>query len=197
MKKLLLNVLFVVGITAIVSGQKFANYENVGDDECVVYVYRLKSMVGGAVKWPVSSIKFNDKTGEFIKKQAVKYGKLNKLEYKAIRLKANTFYWISIGTIHTILFAGTKGSETAIRTKGVKNATATIKGEALTRTNSKSGFKISKGNFKTWSEAIKKEDSFGNLHVGNDLMKYGFEILKSNPNSDLYKELKGMKKAKK
>lgn len=196
MKHLLLNVLFMMVITTIVSGQKFTTYEDVGEDECVVYVYRLKSMVGGAVKWPVSTMRFNEESGKFMKGQAVEYGKLNKKEYKALRLKANTFYWIAIGEGHSVLFAGTKGSETIIQTKGVKSATTTIKGEALTRTNSESGFKITEGDFKTWSNAIKNVDSFTNLNLSNDLMEYGFQILKSNSNSDLYKELKNMKKSK-
>ncbi len=198
MKHLFSNLLFILVISTFAFGQRFSPCENIGEDECVVYVYRLRSIVGGAVKWPVTTKIFSEDSGKFIESQDFKHGKLNKKEYKAIRLKANTFYWLSIGNdFHSVLFAGTNGSETIIQTKGVKSETAAIKGEALIRTNSESGFKIRKGNFKSWSEAIKNVDSFSSLRVNDELTAYGFEILEANPESKLYEVLKSMSKAKK
>ena len=198
MKHLFSNLLFMLVITTLAYGQKFSPCEDIGENECVVYVYRLRSIVGGAVKWPVTTKIFSEDSGGFIKSQNFKHGKLNKKEYKAIRLKANTFYWLSIGKdFHSVLFAGTNGSETIIQTKGVKSKTAAIKGEALVRTNSESGFKIREGNFKSWSEATKDVDSFSSLSINDELTSYGFEILEANPESKLYEELKSMSKAKK
>lgn len=198
MKNLVLIVLLVLGISNLVCSQNFTHSNNIGDDECVVYLYRLKNVVGGSVKWPISSMKYNEDLGGFSKNQLVKYGKLGKLEYKTLRLKANTFYWLSVGEKNiVVLFSGTKGSETIIQAKGLKCATSTIKGEALVRTNSEKGFKLKNGDFNNWSKSIKDINSFTNLDIRNPLMEFGFEIQKANINSGLYKELKTMTKAKK
>lgn len=198
MKKYLLNLLLVFGASTILYGQDFKNCENIGEDECVIYLYRLKNMVGGSVKWPIYSMEYDVTLDGFSKNKKVGYGKLAKLEYKTLRLKANTFYWLAVGEKNiVVLFSGAPGSETVVQAKGFKCSTSTIKGEALVRTNSESGFKIKEGDFKAWSVAVKDKDSYANLDINNALMGFGFEIQKANNSSELYNELKTMSAAKK
>jgi hypothetical protein len=92
--------------------------ETINEDEAVIYLYRLKNMVGGAVACPIFLYKFDTTKSEFLEKQ--KIGKLKQKQYMPIKIKANTMYYIEIGTMQKIIVSGTEKSNIMVELNGGK-----------------------------------------------------------------------------
>lgn len=109
-------VLSLSSFTPISISDDLSNSKNPGDDETVIYIYRLKSMVGGAVAWTIFIQEYDAEKNEFLPKK--KIGKLKQKQYMPITVKANTMYYIEVGTMQKILVLGKENAKLIVQLKG-------------------------------------------------------------------------------
>ena len=88
------------------------------DDESIVYLYRLKSFVGGAVAWVIFIQEFDAEKKIFSAKK--KLGKLKQKQYMPITVKPNTMYYIQVGTMQKILVLVKDNAKMIVQLKGMK-----------------------------------------------------------------------------
>jgi len=114
-----MKTLFLVAIVSVFSSFSALSQDNVeSNDETTVYLYRLKSMVGGAVAWPIFLYEYDKEKKTFLEKQ--KIGKIKQKQYMPISIKANTMYYIEVGTMQKILVLGKEKAKIITQLKGGK-----------------------------------------------------------------------------
>lgn len=153
------------------------------EDEAIVYLYRLKSMVGGAVAWTIFIWEYDETKKEFLPKQ--KIGKLKQKQYMPITIKANTIYYIEVGTMQKILLSGTENANIMVQLKGT--------GIKVTAKNNYALVKIGSGN-------IVASTNFAELIVQTGINKSNekkfvekkFTLLEPIENNVEYEEMKNL-----
>jgi hypothetical protein len=124
--------MLVLGGSGCLAGDKKPSTAFVKDElqspaNCLVYVYRLKSAVGGAVKWPVIRWDIDGK-GHLQNKHA--YCEMKQLTYVPLLLDAGKIYKIQVGGWECY-FLGEPSSITILRFKGMHGTAASIQNSAF------------------------------------------------------------------